>query len=112
METGIKMINWQRYAMETCGYETITTFGNDFDIAEHFGADAIRDTFDRAFNEWKSDYKYLTELVMILNWKIWQHYEHNDEYAEIYNELYRKADLYAIENLKGEELNYFYSTTD
>lgn len=49
-----------------------------------------------------------TEIKMIN----WQHYEHNNEYAEIYNELYRKADSYAIDNLKGEELDYFYSTTD
>ena len=27
-------------------------------------------------------------------------------------ELYEKADSYAIKNLKGSELKYFYSTTD
>ena len=97
---------------EMCGYKPITTFWSDFDIAEDFGASAIRDTYKRAFNNWKGNYKYLTELVMVLNWKIWQHYESNPKYAELYNKLWAKADEYACENLKGEELAYFYQTTD
>ena len=98
--------------MNVNGYETFTTFWQDFSIADRFGVSAIKDTFKRAFNEWKSDYKYLTELVMVLNWKIWQHYETNDKYAELYNELWDEADLYAMENLKGDEAAYFFRTTD
>lgn len=98
--------------MNVNGYETFTTFWQDFTIADRFGASAIKDTFKRAFNEWKSDYKYLTELVMVLNWKIWQHYETNDKYAELYNELWSEADLYAMENLKGDEAAYFFRATD
>ena len=98
--------------MNINGYETFTTFWQDFTIADRFGASAIKDTFKRAFNEWKSDYKYLTELVMVLNWKIWQHYETNDKYAELYNELWGEVDLYAMENLKGDEAAYFFRTTD
>ena len=98
--------------MNVNGYETFTTFWQDFTIADRFGVSAIKDTFKRAFNEWKSDYKYLTELVMVLNWKIWQHYETNDKYAELYNELWGEADLDAMENLKGDEAAYFFRTTD
>lgn len=93
-------------------YECTTTFWTDFSIADMFGVNAIKDTFDRAFKEWKNDYKYLTELVMVLNHKIWQWYERNEVIAEVYNELWEKADAYACENLKGKELSYFYSTTD
>ena len=49
------------------GYEPITTFWDDFSIADAFGKNAVEDTYDRAFREWKSNYKYLTELVMIIN---------------------------------------------
>ena len=49
---------------------------------------------------------------MILNWKIWQYYGKNDGLAIVYNELWQKADTYACEHLKGEELSYYYSTTD
>lgn len=97
---------------EMTGYKPITTFYEDFSIADNFGLSAIKDTYKRAMEAWKSDYKYLTELVMALNWKIWEHYEQNDAYAKLYDKLYREADEYACNNLKGEELSYFYQTTD
>lgn len=99
--------------MNINGYETMTTFWNDFTIADAFGAAAIKDTYNRAFKEWKNNYKYLTELVMVLNWKVWQHYEQdNTALADLYNDLWYQADRYACENLKGEELKYFYEVTD
>ena len=94
------------------GYEPQTTVYVDFSIAEAFGENAIKDTYNRLFMEWKDNYIYFTELVMALNWKIWEHYERNDKYAKLYNELWEKADMYACENLKGDELAYFYKTTD
>ena len=94
------------------GYEPQTTFWDDFTIADYFGLKAIQDTFERAFEEWKNNYIYLTELVMVLNHKIWQHYDDNREYGELYNNLWEEAEEYACENLKGKELDYFYQTTD
>ena len=95
------------------GYTTQTTFWEDFSIADRFGLNAILDTYDRAFKEWKNNYIYLTELVMVLNWKCWQHYENkNDEFSEKYQELFYKTQDYAYENLKDNELRYFISTTD
>ena len=98
--------------MNINGYETITTFWNDFAIADRFGLAAIKDTYSRAFNEWKNNYKYLTELVMVLNWKIWEHYKSNKQYGELYNKLWEETDMYACEHLEGEELSYFYRVTD
>lgn len=72
---------------EMTGYKPKTTFWLDFTIADNFGADAVKDTYSRAFNEWKTDHVYLTELVLVLNWKIWQHYEINEPLARIYNDL-------------------------
>lgn len=98
--------------MNINGYETITSFWSDFTIADRFGVSAIKDTYKRAFNEWKDNYKYLTELVMVLNWKIWQFHEKNNQYAEVYNKLWEEADAYACNNLKGDEAAYFFWTTD
>lgn len=98
--------------MNINGYETITTFWEDFSIADRFGISAVKDTYKRAFSEWKNDYKYLTELVMVLNWKIWQHYGSNELLTIVYNELWEKTDEYACENLTGEEAEYFFRTTD
>jgi hypothetical protein len=84
----------------------------DFSIADKFGINAIKDTYKRAFEEWKNNHVYLTELVMVLNHKIWQWYETNEAIASLYNTLWEETDLYAQENLHGEELDYFYSVTD
>lgn len=107
------MFNVKRFDSESfCGYTQITTFFEDFGIAEPFGKSAILDTYKRGLEYAKTDYKVLTEFVMVLNWKIWEHYENNEALARIYNELWEKADNYAIENLKGDELTYFFRTTD
>ena len=94
------------------GYEMTTTFWEDFTIADHFGASAVKDTFKRAFNEWKSNYVYLTELVIVLNHKTWQHYETDESLALVYQDLWEKADNYACEHLTGEEASFFFRITD
>ena len=99
-------------AMDELGYETLTTFWDDFSIADRFGVDAIKDTYKRAFEEWKWDYKYLTELVMVLNRKIWYWYKKDSKLAHCYNDLWMKCDEYAYNNLKGEEIDYFIKTLD
>ena len=81
------------------GYKPMTTFYEDFSIADAFGVSAINDTYKSAF-------------IMVLNWKIWEHYEKNDAYAELYNDLWRKADEWALMNLRGEALKYYLRTTD
>lgn len=111
MSTGI----WSNAAWgieETTGYHPKTTFWSDFSIADRFGVKAVEDTYRRAFEEWRADHVYLTELVMVLNWKIWQWFDRNSLLAKTYDKLWRLADQYACENLKGDELRYFYQTTD
>jgi len=106
----MKIKTWNIEAMT--GYKPKTTFYEDFSIADRFGVDAVVDTYRVAMLAWKDDVEYLTELVMALNWKIWEHYGTNDELARAYDALWRKADAYAVENLKGDDLAYFYRTTD
>lgn len=107
----MKIKTWNIEAMT--GYKPITTFYEDFSIADVFGLAAVKDTYKRGFETAKfMGYKELTEFVMALNWKIWEHYPHNEPFAQLYNDLWETADKYAVENLKGEELDYFYRTTD
>ena len=148
------------------GYKFKTTFWSDFSIADRFGLDAVQDTFNRAFAEWKSNVIYLTELVLVLNWKIYyfdggskqmkakadeaqkeylkvlenasksksetelgaradavircqmekEQYLKKAKYFEdlavLYDKLWKQADEYACEYLKGRELGYFYDVTD
>lgn len=92
------------------GYKT--TFYQDFSIAEPFGSAAIEDTFNRAFNEWKGNYKYLTELVIVLNHKMWDWFSKSKVVSSLYENLFKKAAAYAEETLNGEELYYYYHETD
>ncbi|RHB00144.1 hypothetical protein DW910_06910 [Bacteroides eggerthii] len=98
--------------MQENGYELQTTFWEDFSIADRFGLAAVLDTFNRAFREWKGDYKFLTELTLVLNHKIWQYNENRPDMAVLYNTLWEQADQYAKENLKGNELSYYWEVTD
>lgn len=106
----MKIENWR--IEELTEYKPITSFYTDFSIADKFGIVAIQDTYDRAFKEWQHDYHHITELAMVLNWKIWRWYEKNDEYAKLYNGLWQQLDAWCIDNLKDEALDYYYKTTD
>ena len=97
---------------ELTGYVPKTTFYTDFSIADKFGTSAIQDTYNRAFAEWKNNVEYLTELVIVLNWKIWRWHTHNDQYARLYNDLWQKTDKYCMDHLKGSDLQYYVRTTD
>lgn len=94
------------------GYATKTTFWMDFTIADAFGISAVKDTYKRAFNEWKTNPEYVTELSLVLNHKIWQHYKNNEPLAEVYDELWKKCDEWCMDNLKGDDLQYYIRVTD
>ncbi len=97
---------------ELCGYEPKTTFWMDFSIADRYGLDAIQDTYNRAFAGWKTNAVYLTEMVMVLNHKMWSFYQKDNDKYELYLKLYEQADQYAVRNLKDADLSYYYRTTD
>lgn len=106
-------MTYKEWRKNEFGYECITTFWSDFTIADKFGLNAVKDTFNRAFREWKKNYKYLTELVIVLNDKCWYYYHNNNtELSKLYSDLYYQAREYALNNLKGEEYQYYFNCTD
>ena len=106
----ITLENWT--IEEETGYKPVTSFYLDFSIADKFGLDAIQDTYNSAFEEWKANYKFITELVMVLNWKCWRWHQVKDDYSRLYSDLYYKLDEWCMDNLKDEELDYYIETTD
>lgn len=99
--------------LEITGYQPKTTFWDDFSIADKFGISAIKDTYKRAFNEWKTNCDYVTELVLVLNWKIWQHHNNkNMEMAKEYDNLWQKLHQWCLDNLKDEDIKYYIRTVD
>lgn len=93
--------------------EFTTTFWQDFTIADAFGNEAILYTFDQAFKDCKDDHHLLTDLVIALNHKMWQHDERwNENTSRLYEKLWRQAHNYALNNLKGTQLRYYLDMTD
>lgn len=110
---------WDVEAMT--GYKPMTTYWQDFSIADHFvlngmEPDAIEDTHKRSWPhliDGSMSVEYLTEYIMVLNWKLQDHYSsgHKD-IAVIYDKLWRECDQWACDNLKGKDADYYYRTTD
>lgn len=105
----IDLMNQRNISME----RPSTTFHLDFRIAEAFGIDAVKDTFNRAFQEWRTNYLYLTEFVIVLNQRCWMHYDKgNMELSKLYSDYYYKAHDWACNNLKGKEFEHYFNVTD
>ena len=107
----MKIKTWNIETMT--GYKPKTTWYQDFSIADVFGASAVKATLkDALMNCQYLGHEYLTELVMVLNWKIFEHYERNDQLAELYNTLWEQVGDYALDTLTGDELDYYLNTID
>lgn len=89
-----------------------STFRQDFTNAEKHWTDAVIKLCSENFNKYKKDIKNLTELVLVMNWKIWERYEENVEIAQVYDKLWRDLDERCCNNLKGEDAKYYYKKTD
>ena len=102
----------KQFIEQKLGYELETTFWEEFSIAETYGADAIREHYEMVFSQWKGNLKYLTELVLVLNWKVAIWFGVDDRLGLTYDELCAEADAYALSTLKGDDLHYYLSTLD
>lgn len=102
---------------EQIGYKPLTTLWEDFSIADRFiGVEKspVEDTYKRALDFAKGDYKYLTELVLVLNHKIWQWYEKNATLGILYDTLWRMAEntFFELYENNDEAMKYYYEVTD
>lgn len=98
------------------GSEFEFTFHLDFDIADHFGASAVKDTYRRALKCWKRNIKAVAELYIVLNERIWFWYRKgNEALARVYDELWRKLGAFVYDDktkFSKEDLEYFFKMTD
>lgn len=96
------------------GYVLKSTFMNDFAIAERFGAQAVKDTFDRAFAEWKDNPTMLAELAVVTNTRCWDTYEkQNDILSGMYSGMYYKCTGYAYDGTKSDAfVSIFFNIVD
>lgn len=93
-----------------------TTFHLDFDIADHFGLEGVIDTFNRAFNEWKHNIEYISELCVVMNIRSWFGFEKgNKQLAKLYEDYYYKVRDFVYDDnspFNEKEQSYFFQMTD
>ena len=90
------------------GYTLKTNLWADFTIADRFGISRVENTFKRAFDERREYAEYVTELAMVLSWKVteWGEYD-NKELKNLYDKLFQEVDEWCQENMQADDLaNY------
>ena len=99
---------------EMIGYEPKTTFWTDFSIADMFGVEGVKDTYNRAKDEWQDNIEYMAEFAMALNHKSWQHNEKNQVLCGLYSGLWIEIDNFIYEHFKDNEeaISYYQRVTD
>lgn len=105
---------WDAHLEQFTDYRSITNYYDLYSIADKESAKAVRDLFATNFEEAKKDYKTLTELVMVLNHRMWYWYRMNpaSPMVSTYQKIFDKAKNYAYSHLKGDEFKYYSSVTD
>ena len=92
------------------GYKPHTTFYVDFSLSDPYGIVAITETYNRLFEESKNNVVHITELVLVLQWKIYEHYDNNKILTKFYQSMWEVTDNWCRNNLKGNDLKYFENT--
>lgn len=94
------------------GYKPIADYWQKLYRAARNGSEELKRLATGLFDSAKHSYKHLTEFVMALNWLSWEWVEKNEAIARLFCSLFRTAEDFARENLTGEELKYYFATTD
>lgn len=107
------------------GYEPKTSYWNLFEALEQAseqqndkdgGVQRITDVYETLKKNDKDSAVRITELCMVMNWRInvwyYKEGERAEKLAKLYDKLFRDCDRWCCDNLKGEDLSYFFRITD
>lgn len=96
-----------------------TTYWQDFSIADVFvlngkEPDAVKDTHHRSWTHVRnSTPDILAEYVLVLNWKIWEHWERgNHDLGLVYDDIWRRAHDWACKHLQKDDLTTYLRIID
>ena len=113
MTKSLSKILLERMSLEKMlNYKFESSFWEEFSIAEDYGPEGIHHHYDIVFEQYKDNLKYLTELVLVLNIKIFIWYGVDDTIGKMYEDLYVDADAYALSSFEGDDLHYYLHTLD
>lgn len=95
------------------GYKMNYTWFMDFKIANAFGENSVKDTYNRAFKEWKDNAVAMKELTFCLNIMSWEfHYSGNENMMKLYANLYQECYDKCLDHFKGDELHEYLEFLD
>ena len=79
----------ERQLAELKGCERRTTFMADLSIGEWCGGwNGVADTVRRSMKNWRDDVEMMSEFVLCVNWKAWEHHARgNMMWAKLYSLL-------------------------
>lgn len=112
---------WCKDAYAEGGKKLEYSFCIEFAIADWYGEQNVRSTYERVKEHWLSDYEAFTEVVVSLNMLAWandrlsiQGFDDRIRYVKLYSELYEEArDLFYETYGKNKEASsYFFDMTD
>lgn len=97
------------------------TFVSDFSIADWYGVDGVKETYERVKAEWLDNVEAFTEVVIALNMLSWAHdtlkqqgIDERDDFICLYSDLYLRAkdDFYDRHGSDDDACDYFFRMTD
>lgn len=105
---------WKMALADMTDYVPKYTFYADLSIAECFGIESIKDTIKRVLKEWMSSIEAITEFVMCVNHKSWEHVDNNPELSQAYADLYYEVQDKVLSHYENDSnaLSYYYRITD
>ena len=117
---------FESYMREQNGYNRITTFANDFALADPLGTEAVVITYALAVKSYLDNYKYMTELILVLNFLCWFWHDNDElilakQYAVLYHDCVsrfddhyapKKDDSEEVRKMKAEARAYEFEWTD
>ena len=89
------------------GYKPHTTFYTDFSLSDPYGIVAVTETYNKRFEDSKSNVVNMTELVLVLQWKVYEHYDSNKILSRFYQSMWEVTDRWCRENFNGNDLKYY-----
>ena len=95
-----------------------TLYWADFSVAEKFGVKALKDTWAKVGDIKELDPAVLTELIVVLNHKLWQCHDLGQmetEKYKLYEKWYNKAMDHAVSTNNGwtdAQREHFFYVTD
>ncbi len=93
--------------------EHIASLVEQFEVADQSGVKVVRETFKRLFEECKSNYKDLAELVLVVHHFNGLHYQMKHKtLGDLYAVFYYQAYYWGVNYIKGDDLKPYLNTTD